>query len=114
MSRYSVSIFRHFRWTIRRYAFLEKLKSPFIFSDISFDLENTIPSIYILAIENADIKKLSGKTVDEIKDIAFDWADENLEMNDLATIIKDVVAVFTTINDSAPQGIKEVSKKAEA
>lgn len=100
--------------TIRRYAFLEKLKSPFIFSDISFDLENTIPSIYILAIENADIKKLSGKTVDEIKDIAFDWADENLEMNDLATIIKDVVAVFTTINDSAPQGIKEVSKKAEA
>lgn len=99
--------------TIRRYAFLEKLKSPFIFSDISFDLENVVPSIYILAITKDELKKLSGKSVDDIKDIAMDWADDNLEMNDLATIIKDVVDVFVKINDSAPQGTKDISKKAQ-
>ena len=100
--------------TIRRYAFLEKLKSPFVFSDIGFELENVIPSVYVLAVEKEQLKNLAGKSVDEIREAAMDWADENLEMKDLPEIIKDVIAVFTKINDSAPQGSKEVSKKAEA
>lgn len=100
--------------TIRRYAFLEKLKSPFVFSDTGFELENVIPSVYVLAVEKEQLKNLSGKSVDEIREAAMDWADENLEMKDLSEIIKDVIAVFTKINDSAPQGSKEVSKKAEA
>ena len=93
--------------TIRRYAYLEKLKSPFVFGDIGFELENVIPSIYILAATKDELKVLSGKSVDEIKDIAMDWADDNLDMKTLPDIIKDVVAVFTKINESAPQGTSE-------
>lgn len=93
--------------TIRRYAFLEKLKSPFVFGDIGFDLENVIPSVYILAAAKDELKALSGKSVDDIKDIAMDWADDNLDMKTLPDIIKDVVAVFTKINESAPQGVSE-------
>ena len=93
--------------TIRRYAYLEKLKSPFIFGDIGFELENVIPSIYVLAATKDELKVLSGKSVDEIKDIAMDWADDNLDMKTLPDIIKDVVAVFTKINESAPQGTSE-------
>ena len=93
--------------TIRRYAYLEKLKSPFVFGDISFELENVIPSIYVLAATKDELKVLSGKSVDEIKDIAMDWADDNLDMKTLPDIIKDVVAVFTKINESAPQGTSE-------
>ena len=88
--------------TIRRYAYLEKLKSPFVFGDIGFELENVIPSIYVLAATKDELKVLSGKSVDEIKDIAMDWADDNLDMKTLPDIIKDVVAVFTKINESAP------------
>ena len=93
--------------TIRRYAYLEKLKSPFVFGDISFELENVIPSIYVLAVTKDELKVLSGKSVDEIKDIAMDWADDNLDMKTLPDIIKDVVEVFTKINESAPQGTSE-------
>ena len=93
--------------TIRRYAYLEKLKSPFVFGDISSELENVIPSIYVLAATKDELKVLSGKSVDEIKDIAMDWADDNLDMKTLPDIIKDVVAVFTKINESAPQGTSE-------
>lgn len=93
--------------TIRRYAYLEKLKSPFVFGDIGFELENVIPSIYVLAATKDELKVLSGKSVDEIKDIAMDWADDNLDMKTLPDIIKDVVTVFTKINESAPQGTSE-------
>ena len=93
--------------TIRRYAYLEKLKSPFVFGDIGFELENVVPSIYILAATKDELKVLSGKSVDEIKDIAMDWADDNLDMKTLPDIIKDVVEVFTKINESAPQGASE-------
>ena len=93
--------------TIRRYAYLEKLKSPFVFGDIGFELENVIPSIYVLAATKDELKVLSGKSVDEIKDIAMDWADDNLDMKTLPDIIKDVVEVFTKINESAPQGTTE-------
>ena len=93
--------------TIRRYAYLEKLKSPFVFGDIGFELENVIPSIYVLAATKDELKFLSGKSVDEIKDIAMDWADDNLDMKTLPDIIKDVVAVFPKINESAPQGTWE-------
>ena len=93
--------------TIRRYAYLEKLKSPFVFGDIGFELENVIPSIYVLAATKDELKVLSGKSVDEIKDIAMDWADDNLDMKTLPDIIKDVIAVFTKINESAPQGTSE-------
>ena len=93
--------------TIRRYAYLEKLKSPFVFSDVGFELENVIPSVYVLAATKDELKVLSGKSVGEIKDIAMDWADDNLDMKTLPDIIKDVVAVFTKINESAPQGTTE-------
>ena len=93
--------------TIRRYAYLEKLKSPFVFGDIGFELENVVPSIYVLAATKDELKVLSGKSVDEIKDIAMDWADDNLDMKTLPDIIKDVVEVFTKINESAPQGTSE-------
>ena len=93
--------------TIRRYAYLEKLKSPFIFSDINFDLDNVVPSVYILAATKDELKSLSGKSVDEIKEIAMDWADDTLDMQTLPDIIKDVVALFTKINESAPQGTSE-------
>ena len=93
--------------TIRRYAYLEKLKSPFVFGDIGFELENVVPSIYVLAATKDELKVLSGKSVDEIKDIAMDWADDNLDMKMLPDIIKDVVEVFTKINESAPQGTSE-------
>lgn len=93
--------------TIRRYAYLEKLKSPFVFGDVGFELENVVPSIYVLAATKDELKVLSGKSIDEIKDIAMDWADDNLDMKTLPDIIKDVVAVFTKINESAPQGTSE-------
>ena len=93
--------------TIRRYAYLDKLKSPFVFGDIGFELENVIPSIYVLAATKDELKVLSGKSVDEIKYIAMDWADDNLDMKTLPDIIKDVVAVFTKINESGRQGTSE-------
>lgn len=37
--------------TILRYAYLEKLHSPFIDTTQEFNVENIIPSVYVLAID---------------------------------------------------------------
>lgn len=35
--------------TIRRYALLEKLKSPFIFADTEFNVNNVVPTAFVMS-----------------------------------------------------------------
>lgn len=89
--------------TIFRYAYLEKLKSPFIYSDKEFSVEEVIPTVYALAADKAELKKY-GNDVERLKLDALDWADENLKVEDVPDMIRSVVAKLQTINKAAPRG----------
>lgn len=87
--------------TIFKYAWLERLNSPFIDGTKEFTIDNIVPTIYVLANDKSVLKKY-GTDVDALKADALDWADDNLEIDDMPQVIKAVVAVFTSINKAAP------------
>lgn len=96
--------------TILKYAYLEKLHSPFIDPSQEFTVENIAPSIYVLAADKKELRKY-GSAVDELKLDALEWADEHLKIKDVPAVIKAVVDKLTQINKAAPAGAAADPKK---
>ena len=96
--------------TILKYAYLEKLHSPFIDPSQEFTVENIAPSIYVLAADKKELRKY-GSAVDELKLDALEWADEHLKIKDVPAVIKAVVDKLTQINKAAPSGAATDPKK---
>ena len=96
--------------TILKYAYLEKLHSPFIDPSQEFTVENIAPSIYVLAADKKELRKY-GSSVDELKLDALEWADEHLKIKDVPAVIKAVVDKLTQINKAAPSGAAADHKK---
>ena len=96
--------------TILKYAYLEKLHSPFIDPSQEFTVENIAPSIYVLAADKKELRKY-GSSVDELKLDALEWADEHLKIKDVPAVIKAVVDKLTQINKAAPSGAATDPKK---
>ena len=96
--------------TILKYAYLEKLHSPFIDPSQEFTVENIAPSIYVLAADKKELRKY-GSSIDELKLDALEWADEHLKIKDVPAVIKAVVDKLTQINKAAPSGTASDPKK---
>ena len=96
--------------TILKYAYLEKLNSPFIDPSQEFTVENIAPSIYVLAADKKELRKY-GSAVNELKLDALEWADEHLKIEDVPAVIKAVVDKLTQINKAAPSGTAADPKK---
>lgn len=87
--------------TIFRYAFLEKIKSPFVDSSKEFSVENVAPTVFVLASDRADLRKYSGDP-EALKLDALEWADDHLSIDEVPDVIKAVVAQFAALNKAAP------------
>ena len=96
--------------TLLKYAYLEKLHSPFIDPSQEFTVENIAPSIFVLAVDKKELRKY-GSAVDELKLDALDWADEHLKIEDVPAVIKAIVDKLTQINKAAPSGTAADPKK---
>lgn len=89
--------------TILKYAWLERLGSPFIRTDAEFSVESIIPSVFVLASDKAALRKY-GKDVDALRADALDWADEKLRLEDVPGVIKAVVSKLTQVDKASPKG----------
>ena len=96
--------------TILKYAYLEKLHSPFIDPSQEFTVENIAPSIYVLAEDKKELRKY-GQDIETLKLDALECVDENLDLNDVPAVIKEIVAKLTAINKAAPSGATADPKK---
>lgn len=98
--------------TIRRYALLEKLTSPFIDPKVKFDVNSIIPSAYVFAVDNSKLKQYTTKDIDSLINDAFDWA-ETLSISDIPEMIKVITKQICDINKAAPSTTnnKEVSEE---
>lgn len=72
--------------TIRRYALLEKLKSPFVFADTEFNVNNVVPTAFVMSKTPEELKAFCTKSADDIVQAAFDWA-EQLDVDDLPKML---------------------------
>lgn len=96
--------------TILKYAYLEKLHSPFIDPSQDFSVENIAPSIYVLAADKKELRKY-GSDIETLKLDALEWVDENLDLNDVPAVIKEIVSKLTALNKAAPAGATADPKK---
>ena len=87
--------------TIRRYAFLEKLNSPFINPEVQFTVNTIIPSVFVMTRTKDELKKYSSNDIEQLIADSFDWSD-SLDMDDVPEMIKAVTKQFTEINKASP------------
>lgn len=69
-----------------------------------------MPTVFVLAASKEELKKF-GTDVEALKLAALDWADDNLAMDEVPEVIKQVVAVFTAVNKAAPSASGDDTKK---
>ena len=87
--------------TIRRYALLEKLKSPFIFADTEFNVNNVVPTAFVMSRTPDELKTYCTKPSEDIVQAAFDWA-ESLDIDDLPKMLSALSDQFLALNKAAP------------
>lgn len=88
--------------TISRYAYLELIDSPFLTSAKKFNMENIIASAYIMVQPTSVLKKYKSNNIDDLINDALDWADANLEFNDISKLIEAIIGQITKLNKVAP------------
>ena len=96
--------------TIRRYAFLEKLNSPFINPEVQFTVNTIIPSVFVMTRTKDELKKYASNDIEKLIADSFDWSD-SLDMDDVPDMIKAVTKQFTEINKASPDSTEDNSKK---
>ena len=89
--------------TISRYAWLEKLGSPFISPGEKFTVANVVPSVWVMAASRQELKAKASEDVESLKFWCLEWADEQVGMEDLPGLIDAVSAKITALGKAAPK-----------
>lgn len=89
--------------TISRYAWLEKLESPFLTKGTQFKVSTVVPTIWVLAASKEELKEASKKDVEEVKSASLEWADENLGVGELPAIIEAVSDMLLDVSKASPK-----------
>lgn len=75
--------------TIRRYALLEKLGSPFIDPEKQFTIDSIVPSAFVMTRSVEELKKFCNVGPDSVRDAAFVWS-EDLSLDDMPKMVKAI------------------------
>lgn len=99
-----------FPLTIRRYALLEKIGSPFTGVDAPFDVNAIVPAAYIMSTPKDKLRDYSSADKDKLIADAFDWS-EDLELDDLPKMVSNLTQQLLDMNKAAPDATPPDSKK---
>ena len=91
--------------TIFRYAWLERLESPFIDPSKKFDVNSIIPTAYVFCNTPDELRKYTTGDVEKFKNDAFAWADKVLDLDDIPMLIKSITDQMTALNKAAPDAV---------
>lgn len=99
--------------TIRRYALLEKIKSPLVTPGAEFSTESIIQTIFIMCAENSELKPFTTDNLAKLVETALDWTDEHIQFKDVNAIISKIADQLLDINNASPEVTvkQEESKK---
>lgn len=98
--------------TLGRYALLEILKSPFIYSDIQFQVSTMLPSIFVMTQDIKELSKYNSDNINELKSKSMIWAEEK-DIKNVDKIIEAVIKRMKQLNEVSPQSSEEDKKKAK-
>lgn len=90
--------------TIRRYAFLEKLDSPFLNPDVKFSVSTILPSLYVACSDNETLRKYAAykqSDIDKLYNDAYEWSD-NIQIDIIPQLITSVTDQLLEMNKVSP------------
>ena len=93
--------------SIRRYAYLELIGSPFVDATVPFNVQTIIPSAFIFTHTNQELKKFKSTDAEAIKQEAYDWADSKLKLDDIPELIKSISMQMKALNKAAPEQVPD-------
>ena len=106
--------------TAGRYAWLERLDSPFTDFEKKFTLDNLIPSLYVVQLETEKLRQYSCRDVDKLKDDAFAWADE-IDLDKIGPAVdvvmeqfRDILKISPGTGQDGPQGNGQAAETTTA
>lgn len=88
--------------TIRRYALLEKLGSPFVDPEKEFGVDGIVPSVFVMTRTAEELKQYCNASREAIRDAAFAWS-EDLPLGDVPKMVKAVTDQFLNLQKAAPE-----------
>lgn len=95
--------------TIFRYAWLERLNSPFIDPNQKFAIETVIPTAYVFCSKPEELRKYTSADVEKFKNDAFAWSDKYLKLDDIPELIKNITQQMQDLNKAAPDAVPDSS-----
>lgn len=98
--------------TILKYAYLEKLQSPFIDATQQFTVGSIVPSVFVLS-QPKEILRQYGNDMERLREDALEWADDHLKVDDFPKIIDAMSSKFLALNKAAPTSVGEEKKIGE-
>lgn len=96
--------------TIRRYALLEKLDSPFIDPEKQFTVDSIVPSMFVMTRTAEELKKFCNADCAAVRDAAFTWS-EDLPLDDIPKMVKAVTDQFLNLQKAAPEVVQKQDVK---
>lgn len=97
--------------TLGRYALLELLQSPFLYSDVKFSVSNVLPSLYVMANDIKTLSKFNSGNIENLKSESMIWSEEK-ELKNIDCIIDSIIKRFRQLNEVSPQTSDDDKKKA--
>lgn len=76
--------------TLGRYALLEILTSPFVYSDVQFKVSTMLPSIFVMTQDIKELSKYNSDNINELKQKSMIWAEEK----DIKNVDKIIEAII--------------------
>ena len=89
--------------TISRYAWLEKIGSPFLTRGTEFKVSTVVPTIWVLAASKQELKEASKISVDDLKERSLEWADEHIDVGQLPSLIEAVTDMLLDVGKASPR-----------
>ena len=93
--------------TIFRYAWLERLESPFRDPSRKVAVNPIAPAAYAFCNTPDARRKDTTGDVEKFKNDAFAWADKVLDLDDIPMLIKSITDQMTALNKAAPDAVPD-------
>lgn len=90
-----------FPMTIRRYAILEKLDSPFIDPTVDFEINTIIPTAFVMCTPKDKLREYMAHDIEKLIEDAYDWS-EDLDINDIPDMVKAITKQLNDMNKASP------------
>lgn len=98
--------------TVARYALLELVESPLVtLKGESLNVLDVIPTIYIMCNEAKVLSKYNSRTLEKLKEDAFEWAEESVTAGSVPLVVNMLAQKLLDLRRIAPEAVTDSKKK---